>query len=286
MTATRRPLTRGPLPAGVYWRRRLLVLGVALLLVLGLGRLLGGGSDGSSEGDDSARLSGAAASPSGSADDASPTSSAGPRPDARPRKERRTPAAPTSTVPVPAVPDGPCVDSDISVTPSVTEAVAGQGVVFALELRTITDDACTWKVSPRSLTLKVTSGTDDIWSTRECPRPVPDQDVTVRREIPTTLVVEWNARRSDEECSGLAGWAMLGWYHVSAAALGGEPAEVQFELVRPTDEVTVAPEPKSGDQDDTKKKNKKKDREQDGAKQKQKQRPSAEPSGAVEPDQT
>ena len=41
-------LTRGPLPARVYWRRRLLVLGSALLLVFAFARLLGAGSDGSS----------------------------------------------------------------------------------------------------------------------------------------------------------------------------------------------------------------------------------------------
>ena len=54
-TATARPLasvgamrrlTRGPLPARVYWRRRLVLLGVGLVLVVGIGRLLGGGSDG------------------------------------------------------------------------------------------------------------------------------------------------------------------------------------------------------------------------------------------------
>ena len=55
-------LTRGPLSAGVYWRRRLAVLGVAVLLVVGIARLLGAGSDGSSGDDGTARL--ADASPS------------------------------------------------------------------------------------------------------------------------------------------------------------------------------------------------------------------------------
>ena len=38
-------LTRGSLPARVYWTRRLMVLGTAVLLVIGIARLLGGGSD-------------------------------------------------------------------------------------------------------------------------------------------------------------------------------------------------------------------------------------------------
>ena len=41
MSTVTRP--RGPLPRRVYWVRRLLVLGIALALVFGIGRLLGGG---------------------------------------------------------------------------------------------------------------------------------------------------------------------------------------------------------------------------------------------------
>ena len=40
-------LTRGSLSPRVYWTRRLMVLGTAVLLVIGIARLLGGGSDGS-----------------------------------------------------------------------------------------------------------------------------------------------------------------------------------------------------------------------------------------------
>ena len=45
MSAVTRP--RGPLPARVYWTRRILVPSVALLLVLGIGKALGGGRDAS-----------------------------------------------------------------------------------------------------------------------------------------------------------------------------------------------------------------------------------------------
>ena len=40
------PLTRGPLPAGVYWRRRVFVLLLASTLVFVIASVLGGGSDG------------------------------------------------------------------------------------------------------------------------------------------------------------------------------------------------------------------------------------------------
>lgn len=276
MTApTRGPLTRGPLPAQVYWRRRLAVLGVAVLLVVGVARLLGSGSDGSSASDRAELADAPAAAASSATSD--PTTSPPPTPSASP-----TPAAPTSTAPVPAVPDGPCVDSDVAVTPEVTEAVAGprHGVTIALQVRTITDEACTWTVSARTLTMKITSGKDDIWSSRECPRVLPKQRVTLRRAESTTLNVTWNARRSDEECSKLTAWAMPGFYHVSAAALAGEPSEVQFELLAPQPAVvtkTVEPRQEKGA-----KKGAKKDRKPTTPTEEPAS--TGEPSGAVEPD--
>jgi hypothetical protein len=120
-----------------------------------------------------------------------------------------------------------------------------------LELRTIEAEACTWEVSPGTLTLKITSGKDDIWASRHCPRAVPTRDVVVRSAVSTSIAVTWNARRSDEECSQLTHWALPGFYHVTAAALAGEPADVQFELEAPTPAViTRSPSPKQDPQDE------------------------------------
>ena len=58
MPSTVRP--RGPLPARVYWTRRLIVLGVPLLLVVVLARILGGSSDGKDEAAGTATQAGAA----------------------------------------------------------------------------------------------------------------------------------------------------------------------------------------------------------------------------------
>lgn len=272
-------MTRGPLPARVYWRRRLAVLGVALLLVVGLARLLGGGSDGSSgdgsSGDGQASLADAPASSGSAGATGAPSASTPPPPPS-------TPAAPTSTPP--ATPDGPCADSDLAVTPEVTEAIGGpdHGVAIQLHVRSISAEACTWKVSASSLTLRITSGSDDIWSSRECPKTIPSQQLTVRRSETTTVGVTWNSRRSDEDCSRLTEWAAPGWYHVSAAALGGEPSDVQFELLAPPPVVitrTVEPEPEKGGRKNTPSG----DGSGSGSGSGQ---PGGQPSGAVEPDST
>ena len=46
-------------------------------------------------------------------------------------------------------------------------------------------EACTWRVSHDSLAVKITSGKDEIWSSRECPRAIPRS-------------TSWSARRSAE----------------------------------------------------------------------------------------
>ncbi|HEU4812311.1 MAG TPA: hypothetical protein VFT00_09225, partial [Nocardioides sp.] len=149
--------------------------------------------------------------------------------------------------PVLAAPEGPCDNEDIAVTPEVTKAVAGpRGEVFiVLHLRTLESPACTWQVSHESLTLKISSGKDDIWSSRQCPRAVPTRNVVVRSAVTTDVGLTWNGKRSDDDdCSRLSRWALPGYYHVAAAALAGEPADEQFELEAPTGEViTKSPSP-------------------------------------------
>ena len=225
-------LTRGPLPARVYWRRRLLLILVALGLVVGAARLLGLGSDGSSE--QPPRATQVAAEPTtttGTSD--SPTVEVSDIPS----ESRRAPGAASEEKrdrkPVLAEPEGVCADRDVAVTPSVRKAVAGSPVTFTLELRTITTSACTWQVSPATMTMKLTSGDDDIWTSQECPRAVPSEDVVIRNNVSTEIEITWSGRRSDDECSRLTEWALPGWYYVDAAALAGEPSDLHFQLEKP-----------------------------------------------------
>lgn len=226
---------RGPLPARVYWTRRLVLLGVALALVAGLARILGGSSDGSDPSGDQATTAGATTT-------SSPTDSTTTEPAKKKRKKKQTPTEPPL-----AEPTGPCVSSDIVVAPVVTSAQGDTDVPITINLRTLQSPACTWTVSPDSLTVSITSGDDAIWSSRECPASIPVQDVVVRQAVDAPVVVTWeDARRSDEGCTEQRDWALPGFYHVEAAALGGEPTDVQFELVRPASAVitkTITPKP-------------------------------------------
>jgi len=220
-------LTRGPLPARVYWVRRTMVLTTAVLLVVAIARMLGGGSDASSGSDPAAAL----------VADGSPTVSATLTDEASAHRTAREPGkrASRSKEPKLAQPQGPCSNDDIAVTPLVEDAVGGHDVPITLQLRTQVAEACTWRVSPGTVTVNITSGKDRIWTSRDCPASIETRDVIVRRAVTTDVTVVWReARRSKSDgCTRSADWALPGWYHVTAAALGGEPSDLQFELTAP-----------------------------------------------------
>ena len=236
MSTMARPRRR--LPARVYWFRRFLVLGVALGLVFGIAQLLGGSAPGS---EDAARVVGAEPSERASAPRAVSTADADPRGTAKEKKSRKKKAEEKTPLPEPS---GPCPEDDLVVTPVVHEpAYAGHRVRFSLEVTTRATPACTWEVSPASLVVKLTSGDDRIWSSQDCPVAVPSAEVVARQEKPGVVRLGWRGQRSDSSCSRTTPWAQPGWYHVTAAAFGAEPTDVQFELRPPVPE-TITPKPK------------------------------------------
>jgi len=230
---------RGPLPARVYWFRRTLVLVVALALVFGIGKLLTGfGGD--------PKATTAAAVPSRTAQSssqatASASATAPVAPPTKAQKGKKT-ALPLS------VPTGTCDPANIDVVPAVRKVYGGNTITLPLKLVS-TSGSCTWQASPEALVVKVVSGKDRIWTSQDCRSSVPRQDVVVRPagEKATVVDVAWSGRRSREGCPTGTEWADVGYYHVIAATLGGEPTDVQFQVVgppRPTVTKTTHPKPK------------------------------------------
>lgn len=237
-------LTRGPLPAGVYWRRRLFVLGLAASLVLVVANWLGAGSDGESSGAPVARQAAGQVEPSQTI-----TVSSQPRDKPGRRAQQRRPEqGPTYDPAVLAEPEGNCDPADVRVTPAVGTAEAGDPVTVGLELQTLTAEACYFRVGPDKVSVKITDGSTEVWTSRECPDAVPDESVVVRRVVATVVEMSWDARESDSGCTKRREWVRWGDFTIAAAALGGEPEESTFDLVRPTPEtVTVPPEGGRGD---------------------------------------
>lgn len=255
MSALTRP--HGPLPARVYWVRRLLVISTALALVFGIGRLLSLGSDGSSASQGKARQAAASTS-----DSSSPSA----QPSKKRKKKHRSQAAgghePTKP-PLPQ-PTGACEPGDIVISPEIKDARAGGEVKIRLKLTTRISPACDWQLSADTLTYKITSGSDSYWSSLDCPAVLPTKDLVLRQSKPAWASVTWPATRSEPGCPRDVEWAGPGWYHVAVAAFDGEPADQQFQLKLPvTPTVTANPHPH---------------RSPGGS-----GKPSGTPSGAVEP---
>lgn len=231
--------TSRQLPPGVYWRRRVFVLGIAFALVFVIARALTAGSDGRSSERPAAEQAGGEVvpEPTGRAETGATTA-----------VDDASTAATVPTTPTLAVPDGECSAADVLVTPSIAPgAVAGRDVPVTLSLQTRESEACTWQVSADSLVVKVAQGTKDVWTTRQCPQAVPAQSVVVRKAVPATIQLTWaEARESTEGCTRRAGWAEPGDFTVAAAALGGEPAQADFTLDAPV-AATIQVTPSAGE---------------------------------------
>ena len=207
MPSTVRP--RGPLPARVYWIRRVIVIGIPLVLVIVLARLLGGSSDGSDEAAGKATQAGATVEESPAAPSAGPTSQV--KKGKKGKGKKDLPVEETlPPEPVLAEPSGPCADSDIVATPVLTTAAGGADVPITLNLRSVVSEACTWQSSPQTLTVTITSGNDFIWSTRECPAAIPVQDLVIRQAVDTP-------GRGDLEGRQAFGRDLLGSYGLGEA---------------------------------------------------------------------
>lgn len=252
-----RPMTRGPLPPEVYWRRRFFVITLAITIVFVIGSVLSGGSDGDDE-EVVAEQAGAVEPsstvtvPAGTGKQRSTRAADGGtgrgESSGRAGKRRGTEEAgptlgPTAAPTTLAPPTGPCRAEDVLLTPVVEDGVAGGDITIGLKLQTRTAEACTWRVSRRSVAVKILDGETEVWTSRECPAALPDQTVTVRRVIATVVEMTWNGLESDRRCTDRADWVYPGDYTAVGAALGSEPGESTFDLAAPTaSTVFVTPE--------------------------------------------
>lgn len=256
---------RGPLPPGVYWRRRVFVgLLVVALVFVGV-NLLRGGSDGSSDqAPEAQQVAGEV--------EASHTLTAEPagqrtkkqRKKNRKKQQQSLPSqGPTFDPEVLADPEGTCSAGDILVRPQVEEAVAGRDVTIGLSLQTQQAEACTWKLLPKRVAVKIVGKQGPVWISQECRDAVPKQEVVIRRAIATVVEMTWDARESKPGCPELTDWLLPGKFRVQAATLGGEPHRTTFELTKPEPR-TIEPKPKQGTKQQQENRQQQKKQEQQG----------------------
>lgn len=221
MSSLLRPV--GHLPASVYWFRRGLVLAVVAVLVILISRLFGGGGDDTKNAaatDPQSNPTGAApvtpSTPSGT-----PSAKASTTPTQTPKPTKTTPPA-----------DLPCKGSDVRIDalPANRKIVSGSMLNFVIQFSPL-DDGCKASVNADKLTVTVTSGTDQIWSTTQCDKAIQTATLVVAKGKQAAVTVPWNGHRSRPGCLPGQPIAKPGTYVVKAEYDGRLSGAQAFQVV-------------------------------------------------------
>ncbi|WP_433329724.1 hypothetical protein [Spirillospora sp. CA-294931] len=186
-----------------YWRRR----AIALTGVLGAVGLLAWAC--ASGGEEKKPLKNAAsvASPSASGIPSAPTA----MPTVTVTATAKVTAAPPKK-------DGDACEPDavvVNMAVSRTQYAPGEMPQFQLTAVNTGERACTFDVGPKALDIRVTSGSDRVWSSAECDGGTGSSIQMLRRGIPYVGVVTWDRKRSTERCQGKRTTVRPGTYVVT-----------------------------------------------------------------------
>lgn len=114
----------------------------------------------------------------------------------------------------------------------VADSVEGRHNTATLVLSVpATANACTLPITPDSLVARITSGSDVVWSSTDCPDALLAKQVVVRHDPATIYSIDWNGRRSTPNCASQGDVAPPGGYWVEAALVGGEPHKAYFDIL-------------------------------------------------------
>jgi hypothetical protein len=191
-------LTVGPLPPSVYWRRRALVLGAALLVLFLVAQACmaataAPGGDAAGDPSPSAAVETPAATPPLTAPPAPPVTDRDNGGDDRDRStsERLT--------------GDECRDEDMLITAEAdrTTFAAGDPVQFTIRIRNDSDRTCVRDIGGelRELYLIQGTGANKVWSTQHCGGPSGRDEAQLPPGFETTYFIVWSGRTSTT-CDG------------------------------------------------------------------------------------
>jgi hypothetical protein len=188
----------GPLSASTYWRRRAVLVGTVLVVLL-LVKSCGGSAP-----DKTATVQ-PSGGPAASSAAAAPSAPAVPAPASAPPAT----AAP-ATVPT-------CPDSVLDVTTVADTASfrAGGAPRFTLTVRNTGTSPCQRALGPGAVQLQVLSGQDRIWSSADCSPGTAQTLLTLAPGTARATTVQWPGRRTRPGCV-IGATAQPGTYRVVA----------------------------------------------------------------------
>ncbi|WP_140400157.1 hypothetical protein [Aeromicrobium sp. PE09-221] len=226
-------MPRGPLPAAIYWRRRLLFVTV-LIAVTWVSIQVWNWSQ--ERGDDSP-----AASPSPSA---TPTE-ADPSPEPEPEPE------PTDLVPVSMqAPQDACTPENVRIVPSVADGQpGGADVEMKLLVSTVDGEGCVLNPTDAELLVIIAADGSPVFDSTVCREPLLSEPIAVPAGWAVQASMPWNGRNSGSACGDGEPPVGQGDYTVQIGTLGGEPGETSFRLAEPEPE--PEPEPSEEAEEET-----------------------------------
>lgn len=168
----------GPQPPGVYWRRRLVVIGVLLLVLLFIWLLFFRGSGGDGQ-------------------DVGPAPE--PTPTATPTE---TPTASPTPIPSPTRTDDMCLDSDILVEATAEFPIypVGSTPTLTLKIINIGTVECRRDVGPGPNELAIEQSGQKLWSSDDCNPSTASDIISMKRGEEFTTQLVWDGRTSAAGC--------------------------------------------------------------------------------------
>jgi hypothetical protein len=188
-------LTVGPLPAAVYWRRRLLVLGVLLIIALGIVYAFTGGPGAGNRADPGPTHT--PTTPASATGTPTPTATPTPTPTPFTLPADEPTGAPTSAAGGDAT--GPCADGEIELTAAASPPTltTGQTATFTLVIKNISNRTCTRDIGSMPQELQLLLDGVIAWSSDDCPSGSPypfDQEFVPGFE--RSFAIPWSGYRS------------------------------------------------------------------------------------------
>lgn len=231
MSTVTRP--RGPLPARVYWTRRLVLLTLVLIVGWLMLRWIDGGESGAAQSGDETP---AAATETDDAEQ--------PTTEERKSGDRERTARIRTVAESFQRPREDCDLTKVRVEPSVADPVySGEPVQVTLRVSSSSSTACSLDVDPDHLLVSITSGRDVVWDSTKCDDAISARKLALQPQWSSLVDITWSGRHSGRNCAPDASVAEPGTYAIEAAVLEGEPAAGDFEVVD-------RPEPPVDDEDE------------------------------------
>lgn len=201
------------LPAEIYWRRRLLLLAV-LILIAWVGLRLW---------------------PSGG--DERPVSAAAPAATSTPSATPEPAAIDGTTTVALSSGSAACKPESIRMAPSVPDGQRSKEPVDVdLTISSTSRKPCTFTSRSSDLLVVISAGKTAIWDSTVCKAGLLDEKVDLSPGWSTIARGEWSGRGSGPACSPKEGWATPGKYTLQIGTLGGEPGKTKFTLDPPKPE--------------------------------------------------